>query len=204
MTLSDVLVKEFEHPIVATLFRDLFGDKTPAALARHVEALLAPRHGAVKRGIFAAISVGGVFGVETTSGERLVLKVYPRRLGRAVLETVHAVQSRLHYLDFPVPRVRGTHSEAGMAGKAAAQFTAHWDIPTKITPSPAEARAFLAEYEAARGRKLSKLEWRVAAAAADLQIAVTARQEWGEGVRDEPYTFVELCRSLGERPLIGI
>jgi hypothetical protein len=91
-----------------------------------------------------------------------------------------------------------------MAGKAAAQFTANWDIPTKITPSPDEARAFLDEYELVRGRKFTPKEWQIASAAADWQIASTARQEWGEGVRNQTNTFVELVRSLGSRPLIEV
>lgn len=137
---------------------------------------------------------------------------------RRVLED-NPLQMQLAHLDWGVKNARfhdkklvavfdwdslGTMSEAAMVGKAAAQFTANWDIPTKITPSPEEARAFLAEYEEARGRRFGKKERMVASAAADWQIASTARQEWGEGVHDETNTFVELVTSLGNRKLIDV
>lgn len=335
--LSEIITKEFEHPVVARLFCDLFGPVTPEVLAKRVQRLLSKRYGPAKFGLFASISVGGVFGVETNAGDRLVLKVYPRRIPANTLQAVAEVQRRLHSCRFPVaevlddlidagdglfatvmryvdgndedghdPRVRqelaaalarfaaitdkgdfplvanlvqasasrrlwpaphkstirlaettrgagflrdralrarrtlalaeelpmrlahldwgvknarfrkkklvavfdwdslGTMCEAASVGKAAAQFTANWDIPTKITPSSDEACAFLSEYEEARGRKLNRLERKVASAAADWQIAVTARQEWGEGVRDETNTFVGLVRSLGKKPLIPV
>lgn len=43
-------------------------------------------------------------------------------------------------------------SEAEMVGRAAAEFTAQWDIPAPLTPSLAEAYAFVCEYETARGQ----------------------------------------------------
>lgn len=93
-------------------------------------------------------------------------------------------------------------SEAEMVGRAAAQFTAQWDLPAPLTPSLTEVRAFVHEYEIARGRTFPDEEWVVLAASADYVVAQVARLEfvsisppsngflamlqgWGSGVRLE-------------------
>jgi hypothetical protein len=334
--LAALIGRQMQHPDVRTLFRDLFGggSSEPETIAALVERCVESVAGRVAHGLFAAISVGGVFGVETRSGERMVVKVYPRRFPRSTLERILGVQQRFASDGFPAPRVRGgliavkrslyaslsdyveggigdghdpkvreqlagwlgeftqrarrdpvgqivnpfqvatprrlwptphkstirlaetargagflrdrarrarsvlarrrfalelAHLDWGiknaafarrrlvavfdwdslgwqpevvMVGQAAAAFTACWDIPTKITPSPAEANAFVSEYEARRGRRFTKAERAAVAAAADYLIAVVGRQEWGEGA-DGPNTFVQLCRELGQRSLLG-
>ncbi len=73
-------------------------------------------------------------------------------------------------------------SEAECAGRAAAQFTAQWEIPALLTPTPEEAKAFLDEYQAARGKKFSRAERTVAAASARYLVAHVARQELAMGI----------------------
>jgi len=73
-------------------------------------------------------------------------------------------------------------SEAECAGRAAAQFTAQWEIPALLTPTPEEAKAFLDEFQAARGKKFSRAERAVAAASARYVVARIARQELATGI----------------------
>jgi hypothetical protein len=72
-------------------------------------------------------------------------------------------------------------SEAETVGRAAAQFTAQWDAPARLTPTLDEAAAFVAEYEAARGRRFSRVERAVIAASADYLVAQVARLELAGG-----------------------
>jgi Phosphotransferase enzyme family len=97
----------------------------------------------------------------------------------------------------------GNASEAQMVGQAAAQFTANWDIPTKITPTPEESNLFVDEYEQARGRRFSRKEREVISASGDYLISVVARQEYAEGHEGEN-TFLHLVRSLGRHSLIEV
>ncbi|KST61832.1 phosphotransferase [Mastigocoleus testarum] len=72
-------------------------------------------------------------------------------------------------------------SEAEMVGRAAVQFTAQWEIPTPLTPSLAETRAFIDEYETARGHCFCRKEWVVISASADYSLAQNARLEFASG-----------------------
>ena len=92
-------------------------------------------------------------------------------------------------------------SEAESAGRAAAQFTAQWDIPALLTPTPYEAQAFLDEYQTARGKRFSKAERSVAAAAARYLVANAARQELFSGVA-EGDNFRCLLRNYDDDPLL--
>jgi hypothetical protein len=92
-------------------------------------------------------------------------------------------------------------SEAECVGRAAAQFTAQWEIPTVLTPTPGEAKGFVDEYQAARGRKLSRAERTVAAAAARYAVAQMARLELLSGV-PEADNYRGLLRNYDERPLL--
>ena len=92
-------------------------------------------------------------------------------------------------------------SEAECVGRAAAQFTAQWEIPALLTPTPAEAKAFVDEYQAARGRKFSRAERTVAAAAARYVVAQVARLELLSGV-PEADNYRGLLRSYDEHPLL--
>jgi Ser/Thr protein kinase RdoA (MazF antagonist) len=85
-------------------------------------------------------------------------------------------------------------SEPEAVGRAAAQFTAQWDFPARPTPTPAEARAFVEEYESARGRSFSAEEREVVAASAEYLVAQVARIELAGGV-PESDNFVALLRS---------
>ena len=92
-------------------------------------------------------------------------------------------------------------SEAECVGRAAAQFTAQWDIPALLTPTAEEARAFVEEYQSARGRKFSRAERAVAAAAARYLVAQVARLELLSGV-PEADNYRGLLRSYDTHPLL--
>lgn len=92
-------------------------------------------------------------------------------------------------------------SEAECVGRAAAQFTAQWEIPALLTPTPAEARAFVDEYQAARGRKFSRAERTIAAAAARYAVAQLARLELLSGV-PEADNYRGLLRNYDDQPLL--
>jgi hypothetical protein len=92
-------------------------------------------------------------------------------------------------------------SEAECVGRAAAQFTAQWDIPALLTPTPKEAHAFVDEYQTARGRKFSKAERAVAAASARYLVAQVARSELLSGV-PEADNYRGLLRTYDAHPLL--
>ena len=88
-------------------------------------------------------------------------------------------------------------SEAGMVGRAAAQYTAQWEFPAALAPTREEATAFVREYQAARGRTFTADERAVVNAAADYLLAQIARQE--RGVDGE---YQRLLRETEDAPLI--
>ena len=92
-------------------------------------------------------------------------------------------------------------SEAECAGRAAAQFTAQWDIPALLTPTPDEAKAFLEDYQTARGKRFSRAERTVAAASARYLVAHVARQELATGI-PEGDNFRGLLREYESAPLL--
>ena len=67
--------------------------------------------------------------------------------------------------------------EPRVVGQAAATHTATWYIPTTVLATPDEARAFVAEYEEARGRRFAPDERARIAAAATYNVAYGARCE---------------------------
>ena len=81
------------------------------------------------------------------------------------------------------------------------QFTAQWDTPARLTPTPAEATAFVREYEHARGRQFTPIEQRAATASADYLMAQVARQEHGAPPRPDDYRA--LLRETADTPLIS-
>jgi hypothetical protein len=92
-------------------------------------------------------------------------------------------------------------SEAECAGRAAAHFTAQWDIPALLTPTPDEAKAFLEEYQSARGKRFSRAERAVAAASARYLVAHVARLELATGI-PEGDNFRGLLRDYDSAPLL--
>jgi hypothetical protein len=85
-------------------------------------------------------------------------------------------------------------SEAEMVGRAAVQFTAQWDFSARLTPEAAEERAFVADYERARGRPFSSSERDVLDAAAMYSVAQLARLELAAGI-DRADGFAEMLRA---------
>jgi hypothetical protein len=71
----------------------------------------------------------------------------------------------------------GSMSEPEMVGRAAAQFTADWESGNKVTPTPDEGRAFVAEYEFYRDCAFTPDEYEVVSASADYLIALISRFE---------------------------
>jgi Ser/Thr protein kinase RdoA (MazF antagonist) len=94
-------------------------------------------------------------------------------------------------------------SEAEMVGRAAAQFTAQWDFAAPLTPTPDEARAFVADYETARGRAFSDEESLVIVAAAEYLMAQVARLELAAGDRRRD-SFLALLQFCAHVPLLEV
>jgi hypothetical protein len=92
-------------------------------------------------------------------------------------------------------------SEPDLVGRAAAFFTAQWELPVRLTPSRGEARAFVDEYEAARGRRFSATERTVLSAAADYAVAQVARLQHAAG-EQRADSYVELLRDCTGEPLL--
>ena len=92
-------------------------------------------------------------------------------------------------------------AEAEAAGRAAAQFTAQWEVPALLTPTPDEAHAFLDDYQAARGKRFSRAERSVAAASARYLVAHIARLELASGI-PEGDNFRGLLRDYDKAPLL--
>ena len=65
--------------------------------------------------------------------------------------------------------------EPVFVGQAVHAFPATWYIETAVAPAPEEAAAFVAEYEAARGRAFTTAEMETVRAAADYAMAYSAR-----------------------------
>ena len=93
-------------------------------------------------------------------------------------------------------------SEADLVGRNAAIFTAHWTSRWRLTPTRDEARAFVQEYEVARGRRFDAAERRVVAASADYVIAQIARLSYAPGTQGRN-TYVDLLREWTAEPLIA-
>ncbi len=95
----------------------------------------------------------------------------------------------------------GAMSELEMVGRAAAQFTADWDLGYKVTPSPEEGRAFVSAYEKYRGEVFSQQELHLVSAAADYLIATIARFEHaGNNPTQGPYQ--ELLRECWQKSFL--
>jgi len=93
-------------------------------------------------------------------------------------------------------------SEAELVGRAAAQFTAQWELPVRLAPTREEASAFVHEYEEARGRRFTPVEQLVANASADYLMAEIARQVFrGPDSADDEYCA--LLRETAATPLIS-
>jgi phosphotransferase family enzyme len=91
-------------------------------------------------------------------------------------------------------------SEPALVGFTAHAFCADWSREGYASaPTLEEARAFIADYEAARGRAFSAEERRSVGAAFAYSCAYTARCTWALGLdeRAEPGTFHHLVASNG-------
>jgi hypothetical protein len=87
----------------------------------------------------------------------------------------------------------GSMSEPEMVGRAASQFTADWESGNKVTPTPDEGRAFVAEYESHRGNSFTPDEYKVVSASADYLIALISRFEHS-GTNASVHPFQDLLK----------
>ena len=94
----------------------------------------------------------------------------------------------------------GKEHEPALVGYTAHAFCADWSrTPPAAAPTIDEARAFIADYEAARGRAFDGAERRLCGAAFAYSYAYTARCGWslGSDERERPGTFQHLVASHG-------
>lgn len=87
--------------------------------------------------------------------------------------------------------------EPVIVGEAARGFTFTWRIPVPLAPSLDESRAFVSEYEAARGQPFTAAERETLGAAAVYALAYTARCEHCLG-RREPGNALAALAGHGE------
>ena len=89
----------------------------------------------------------------------------------------------------------GSMSELEMVGRASAQFTADWESPFKITPTPEEGQLFVKEYEEYREKSFSNDDYKIISASADYLIAIISRFEHaGNNPIIHPYQdLLKLC-----------
>ncbi len=91
----------------------------------------------------------------------------------------------------------GSMSEPEMVGRAAAQFTADWEMGLKVTPSPEEGRLFVKSYEDYSEKKFSREEYELISGSADYLISIIARFEHaGNDPSSHPYQ--DLLKDCGE------
>ena len=91
--------------------------------------------------------------------------------------------------------------EPALIGSTAHAFCADWDRPNHVqAPTLDEARAFIAEYEGARGRSFDSAERRLCGAAFAYAVAYTARcsHALGHDDRREVGTFQHLIATFGD------
>ena len=88
-------------------------------------------------------------------------------------------------------------AEPVIVGEAARGFTFTWRIPVRLAPSLDESRAFVSEYEAARGTPFTSAERETAGAAAVYALAYTARCEHCLGSR-APGNALDALATHGE------
>lgn len=94
-------------------------------------------------------------------------------------------------------------SEPEMVGRAAAQFTADWESGNKVTPTPAEGRAFVKSYEEFRGRDFTEEEYTVVSASADYLIALISRFEHS-GSDSTIHPFQDLLLECAEKSFLFV
>ncbi len=90
-------------------------------------------------------------------------------------------------------------SETRLVGTAAATFTANSELDVRQAPTPDEARAFVDDYSATRGRPLARSEREEIAAATLYVVAYSARCAHALGRRGD---FVEALEQFGAEYLV--
>lgn len=95
----------------------------------------------------------------------------------------------------------GAMSELEMVGRASAQFTADWESPFKITPTPEEGRLFVKEYEEYRGKSFSNDDYQIISASADYLIAIISRFEHA-GNNQTIHPYQDLLKLCGDKSFL--
>ncbi len=186
--LGDVIAATFatwEHPLRdggLDRERSIYGTVDPEEIARVVDDFCVAALGArIDTYLFYAVSQGSVSGVRLTDGRRVVVKARTSTWTLPFLDAVYRVQSYLVAHGFPCPRPLLQPAPLGqgiIVAEAAMTFAFNWLLPgPQIAPSPDEARAFVREYEEARGAPFTAAEWESITAAATYALAYGARLE---------------------------
>ncbi|TMF52461.1 MAG: hypothetical protein E6I32_00610 [Chloroflexi bacterium] len=131
-----------------------------------------------------------IFDFEATAAGSEWIDDYARRAKQALSNSVG--ETVIGHTDWSVKHFRFVDGKASViydwdslalekepviVGDAARGFTMTWHLDVPLAPTPDEARAFIAEYEAVRGSAFTKAEWATIAAAATFAIAYSARCE---------------------------
>jgi hypothetical protein len=206
----DPAVRRVMAELLARLVRDATAAATPADVAALGRPLLLPDelwpvpHSALFD--FAATAAGAEW---IDAHAALALDVLRAGAGRIVVG--HFDWSVKHLRFDPAGRVTavydwdslGAAPEPVVVGSAARGFTMTWELPEPVAlaPTPAEAAAFVAEYEAARGAPFTAAERAAVRAAAVYFTAYTARCQHARlvaGEAPEPGSHLPALRALGE------
>lgn len=177
-TMAELLA---ELAVVASDLVDLPGLR-PGLLSRVDEGRLWPRpHSAIFD--FEASSSGAEWIDELALQARHALL---QPAGKRVVGHVDWSVKHFRFRDGDVSAVYDWDSlaverEPVVVGQAARAFTFTWRIPVRLAPSLDESRAFLSEYESARGVPFTSAERETAGAAAVYALAYTARCEHSLG-----------------------
>jgi hypothetical protein len=132
-----------------------------------------------------------IFDFEATAVKSAWIDSYAARAKRQILDNNTGVDV-IGHTDWSVKHFRFVGEKVGViydwdslaldkepiiVGDAARGFTMTWHLEVPLAPTPDEARAFVTEYEAARGTPFSKVERTLLSAAATYAIAYSARCE---------------------------
>ncbi len=170
----------------------------PGLLSRIEEGRIWPRpHSAIFD--FEATATGAEWIDELAMRARCVLR---QPTGERVLGHVDWSVKHFRFRDGEVTAIYDWDSlavdcEPVIVGEAARGFTFTWRIPVRLAPSLDESRAFVSEYETARGTPFTPAERETAGAAAVYALAYTARCEHCLGSRT-PGNALDALATHGE------
>ncbi len=183
--LGDVIAATFatwEHPLRdggLDRERSIYGTADPEGITHAVDDFCMTALGArVDTYLFYAVSQGSVSGMRSEAKE-----VLSHGAGELVIGHTDWSAQNCRFVDNAIHVVYNWDSlmldkEPIIVAEAAMTFAFNWLLPgPQIAPSPDEARAFVREYEEARGAPFTAAEWESITAAATYSLAYGARLE---------------------------